>query len=333
MTLHLEVPAWGGRASVALVTGAGGFTGLHLTKLLLERGMRVVGVARPGPSAQRVMMSGAELALVDLHDRAAVLQLVADVRPGMIFHLAALTRSNDLGALLSANVEATDHLLMAAAQVAPLRFFIAGSAAEYGLVGPEHLPISEATPTRPVSAYGVSKLAQTSLGLARHATTGLDVYIGRLFNCVGPGEPPTTVCSAIARQAVAISLGLQEPILSTGALLSERDFLDIRDVVEAYWAIVERGLAGIVYNVCSGVGTPIATLPGLLLEAAGVQAEVRAAEGPPGQVDVRHSYGDPTRLHTDTGWAPRVSLRTSLGDLADAWRRQLLTEPTPQEVA
>jgi GDP-4-dehydro-6-deoxy-D-mannose reductase len=320
------------RGATALVTGAGGFTAPHLIRLLLDQGLRVVGVIRP-TSARPPALGAVELVEVDLRRRAEVARLISQVRPAAIFHLAGKTRGESLRELLEINVEATDHLLAAASALSTLpRVFLAGSAAEYGRAPTAELPIRESMLPQPVTAYGVSKLAQTTLGLARHAD-GLPVYVGRLFNCVGPGEPPTTVCSAIARQVAAIALKQQEAVVHTGSLAAERDFLDIRDVVAAYWTIINYGRPGTIYNVCSGIPVPIASLPTLLLQVAGVEAELRSPVVHSGPADVLRSYGTADRLRTDTDWKPLRALSTSLADLFNDWRRRLLVPESGREAA
>jgi GDP-4-dehydro-6-deoxy-D-mannose reductase len=313
-------------SAIVLITGVAGFTGRHMARLLHAEGMRVVGVARSAPAEPVAAVD--ELLLADLRDADAVHTLVAAVRPQAIIHLAALLRSSDLGALLAANVAPTQLLCAAASGLAePPRLFIAGSAAEYGQPDPDVAPIVEDHPPRPLSPYGVSKLAQTAVGLL-WGQRGLPVYVGRLFNCLGPGEPPTMVCSAMARQVALIQAGQSPPLLRVGSLEAERDFLDIRDVVRAYWAIIQGGQAGRVYNVCSGTAVSIARLPGMLLAAAGVAAEVQSAEVGAG---VRRSVGDASRLRGELGWRAQHTLEASLRDLLASWqarlRRELAKEP------
>jgi GDP-4-dehydro-6-deoxy-D-mannose reductase len=253
--------------------------------------------------------------------------VIAETRPALIFHLAGLIRSSDLAALLSLNVQATEHVLAAAAALPQLpRLFIAGSAAEYGLIDPAALPVSEEALPRPITCYGVSKLAQTALARARYFEAGLPIYVGRLFNVVGPGEPDSAFCSAMARQVAAIGLRLQEPVLHTGNLAPVRDFLDIRDVVSAYWAIITQGTPGRIYNVCSGTPTALTSVPSMLLELAGLSAHMVAEPARIQRADVPCSYGDSSRLRAETDWAPRYTLAASLADLLADWRNRLLAE-------
>jgi GDP-4-dehydro-6-deoxy-D-mannose reductase len=149
----------------------------------------------------------------------------------------------------------------------------------------------------------------------------LDVYIGRPFNLVGPGEQPTSVCSAIARQISAIESGRQEPVVRVGNLAPERDFVDIRDCVAAYWAIVTLGQPGEVYNICSGRSTSIKRVLELLLAESAIRPEIVVAGAYSKQADISRSVGSAQKLRGRTGWQPEFELRASLAALLNAWRR------------
>ena len=321
MTMDIETMA----GTTALITGIAGFTGLHLARLLLSKGLKVIGIDRAGVSSPIKGIADVRLIHIDLLDREAVAHVIAETRPALIFHLAGLIRSSDLAALLSLNVQATEHVLAAAEALVPLpRVFIAGSAAEYGLIDPTMLPVDEEMIPRPITYYGVSKLAQTALSIARYFEVGLPVYVGRLFNVVGPGEPDSAFCGAMARQVAAIGLGLQEPVLRTGNLTSMRDFLDIRDAVSAYWAIMTRGSPGRIYNVCSGIPLALTDVPPLLLDLADISARLVTEPARVQRTDVPCSYGNSSRLRSETGWIPRYMLAVSLADLLADWRNRLL---------
>jgi GDP-4-dehydro-6-deoxy-D-mannose reductase len=314
----------------ALITGVGGFTGPHLAKLLLSQGLDVFGLDRANPShAMRDLEHDIHLISCDLLDRDAVYDIVQEIRPAYIFHLASASYADDLAQLLTSNVLATDHLIRAASRGAAVKVFIPGSAAEYGLVRPDELPITEQQPLRPVSPYGISKTAQILLAQSYFLTEGVNIYIGRPFNLIGPGAQSNLVCSAIAHQIVAIEQGLQEPVLRVGNLASERDFVDVRDVVRAYWAIVNRGRPGEFYNICSGSATPIRDVLDTLLELANVPVQVQVDAEKLQRADVPKSVGDGQKLRTQTGWEATISLAQSLADMLDAKRMLFHTSRLP----
>jgi GDP-4-dehydro-6-deoxy-D-mannose reductase len=147
----------------------------------------------------------------------------------------------------------------------------------------------------------------------------------RAFTHIGAGQTDRFVASSFARQVAEIAGGVREPRLSVGNLDSVRDFLDVRDVVDAYCRLVEPGVPADVYNVASGHGVAIRELLDELLDLAGVSAEVEV--DPERFRPSDFSVGDASRLRAATGWTPRFPLRETLGGLLDWWRGQIPATP------
>ena len=114
-------------------------------------------------------------------------------------------------------------------------------------------------------------------------------------------------------------------MLQVGNLDAVRDYTDVRDVVRAYWALLDRGTAGEVYNVCSGRGRRIRDLLEVLLAASGTKVEVRVDKDRLRPSDVPALVGDPARLRAATGWEPRVPLEDCLRELLQDWRQRVST--------
>jgi GDP-4-dehydro-6-deoxy-D-mannose reductase len=146
------------------------------------------------------------------------------------------------------------------------------------------------------------------------------VFCARPFNLVGPGEPQRMLTSTLAAQVLAITAGQAPPIVKMRHRATSRDFTDIRDAVRAYWALLERGVNGDVYNVCSGVATPISYVVERLLVLAGVTAQIEETGGGPGRGDVLTQRGSNHKLIAATAWHPEISLDQSLADLLNAWK-------------
>ncbi len=310
-----------------LITGVTGFTGRHLSECALAQKAEVFGVALdenfpPGVTGRRG----------DLTQPGVAETLVADVRPDRVFHLAALVPVSGVQVapdrLFTVNVLGTLRVLEAVRHYAPAaRTLVVSSAAVYGPVLPECQPITEDAPFNPVTAYAASKAMQDLLASQYAAGYGLSVMRARTFNQTGPGEQPGLVCATLARQVVEIEAGRRAPEISLRYLFTQRDFTDVRDVVRAYWLILERGTPGMAYNVCSGRPRSIGEVLHLLLALAGlsgVQIVEREHQLLPGDVAV--SLGDPTRLIADAGWQPLVPLEQSLRDLLDEWRARVKGE-------
>ena len=150
---------------------------------------------------------------------------------------------------------------------------------------------------------------------------GLRTVRGRTFNQTGPREPANLVCATIAQQVARIEVGLQEPVVRTVTLLPRRDFTDVRDVVAGYWAALEHGAAGEAFNICSGQSTAIRQVADILIGLSTVRdIQVVESDPLPGPRAVLDQIGDASKLHTCSGWRPRISLERSLRDLLDEWR-------------
>jgi GDP-4-dehydro-6-deoxy-D-mannose reductase len=313
-----------------LVTGAGGFVGGHLAEFLHAEhpDVEVHGVSLPQGSVSWRAAPGARMVEADLTDPAAARAVVADVRPDRILHLAGQSSVHlswlDPGGTLRANVLGIVHLLDAVRALG-LRppVLVVGSAEEYGPVRPDEMPIREETPLRPASPYAVSKVAQGALALSYGPAGGMRVVLTRTFHHTGPGRGEAFAESSFARQIAEIEAGRREPVLRVGNLDAVRDFADVRDVVRAYWLLLEKGEGGRVYNVCTGQGRRIRELLDVLLAASVARVEVRTDPERLRPSDVPAQIGDPARLRAATGWEPRIPLERSLRDLLDDWRARV----------
>lgn len=309
----------------AFVTGLDGFAGAHLAALLLGRGWALHGtVRRPQRLARLALLPAPGLAapaqVVDVGDAAAVAAAVAAAQPEVLFHLAGLTfvpdAAADPGAAFRVNALGTLHVLAAVHRHAPgCRVVLVGSADAYGAVEAAALPVREACPLRPLSAYGSSKAAAELVAEQWQRSMGLDVVRLRPFNHTGPGQRPDFVCADFARQLVAVARGAQPARLRVGDLAPVRDFTDVRDVVAAYLAAAERGASGAVYNVCSGVGRSIRSVLDDLAAAVGVTVEVDIDPARVRPNRVPRLVGSAEALHTATGWAPTIAWAQTVADL------------------
>jgi GDP-4-dehydro-6-deoxy-D-mannose reductase len=307
-----------------LITGASGFAGSHLAEYALSQGADVFGIA-----LDKAFPGGVTGYQADLTQPRVAESLVKDVRPERVFHLAALVPSSGVqlapDRLFTVNVLGTLRLLEAVQRLAPTaRTLVVSSAAVYGPLPAECQPIDEGAPLNPVTAYATSKAMQEMLAGLYNTAHGLPVMRARTFNQTGPRETPGLVGATLARQVAEIEAGRRAPEISLLYQSTQRDFTDVRDVVRAYWLILDRGTPGAAYNVCSGKPHSIGDVLHLLLAMAGlsgVQIIERERQLLPG--DVALSLGNPTRLMTDTGWQPLIPLEQSLSDLLDEWRARV----------
>ena len=301
----------------AFVTGGDGFVGRWLHEHLAAAGDSIIAPT------------------TDVTDAAALRDAVADAAPDAIYHLAAISNVGESwdapAQTFAVNATGTLNLLEAARAlpVAPTVLLVCSSEV-YGRVGVADLPLTEDAPLRPVSPYAASKVAAEFLGLQAFLAHGLPVIRVRAFNHIGPGQAPSFVVSSLARQIAQASLQGTGSI-AVGNLTPELDFTDVRDVVRAYRLLVERGVPGEVYNVCSGEAIAIQAVAERLLALAGGDHSLRLEVDPERvrPVEMPVVRGDPSRLVAATGWQRGHRLDETLADVLASWRTELAGAPQP----
>ncbi|MEP7116326.1 MAG: GDP-mannose 4,6-dehydratase [Acidobacteriota bacterium] len=308
-----------------VVTGAGGFVGQHLVRALTTHGP-VLGWYRPDgghPDA-----AGVAWTAVEMLDRAAVEQALADTRPAAIYHLAGVAHVGDswanAEATFAGNVLGTSNLFDAMHAIElGARVLVTGSATIYQSSSEA---LTEDSPIAPNTPYGTSKLAQELVALAAWAERGIPVLVTRSFNHTGPLQSPAFAAPGFARQLARIEAGLAPPTISVGNLEAQRDIADVRDTVRAYVALMASGRAGHTYNVCAGRTVSIRqVLDGLV---ARVSLPVTVAIDPARMrpADTPVVLGSHAKLTADTGWTPSLALDDTLDALLAYWREQVKTE-------
>jgi len=308
------------RATI-LVTGAGGFAGSHLLDLLARDDAAIVAWHRP-KSAPPTAGPAVRWEAVDLLDRSAVRHAIARTRPSAVYHCAAAAhvgKAWDSGeSTLAVNVRGTHHLCEAL-RCEDLRvpFFIPSSAMVYR---PSSEAMTEDDPLVPPNPYGLSKLAQELLAL-RSMSDGIDVRVARAFNHIGPRQDAFFAAPGFARRIADIERGRWAPEISVGNLDAQRDLTDVRDTVRAYRLILERGVRGRPYNVCSGRAVTIRHLLDLLIERARCPVTVKVDPARYRPNDNPILLGDPTRLRDELGWKAEIPLEQTVDDLLEHWRR------------
>ena len=225
-------------------------------------------------------MSDVRLSVADITQPEVVRQVVAEVKPDLIIHLAAQSSVSaswkDPSGTLRVNAGGTIHLLEAlrSEQLTP-RVVLVGSGEQYGMVHPEDNPIREECPFRPANPYAASKAAQDLYGYQYFVAYGLPILRARPFNHFGPRQTSTFVIANFARQIALIEAEKAEPVLSVGNLQARRDFLPVEDVVAAYLAIAEQGRPGEAYNIGSGQARSVRAMLDLLLTFARRSIQLR----------------------------------------------------------
>ena len=289
-----------------LLTGANGFTGVWLQRALESAGHEVIGTCFADPAAnQRVL---------DVTSPADCAALVDEVRPTHVVHLAAISfvQHADATDFYRVNVVGTTHLLdaLAAAAVVPTKVLIASSANVYGNVGGV---IAEDQPPAPANHYAASKLAMEKM-VATYFDR-LPIVMTRPFNYTGVGQSPSflvpKIVSHFARGERSIELGNTDV---------ERDFSDVRMVVDAYRRLLESPVRGETLNICTGVAISLRAIIDMVEEIAGYPIEVRVNPAFVRSNDVRQLTGDPRALIDAIGPLAPIPFRETLERMYDAMR-------------
>ncbi len=293
----------------ALVTGLGGFTGDYLAQSLRAAGYRVFGTAHGAEVA------GPDMYRVDLCDRAELARIVADVRPDVVAHLAAIAfvAHGDADAIYRTNVVGTRNLLEALANLEsrPKAVLLASSANIYGNAAVEI--IDESVVPNPANDYAVSKLAMEYMARLWHDR--LPIVVARPFNYTGVGQSPQFLLPKIVGH-----FQRGERVIELGNVDVERDFSDVRRVVDAYRRLLQLAPAGGVFNVCSGRAVSLKSVIATMEQIAGYTIEVRVNPAFVRANEVRRLQGDGTRLQAAVGTLADIPLESTLRWMFDGGR-------------
>ena len=315
-----------------LITGALGFVGCHLADAVLRICGDAVTLLATSKVAGKHSQFGAVAAL-DVTDRAAVNSAIVGYAPTHVLHLAAIAAPAaaraDPQAAWQVHLHGTLNLAQAILDQAPDCWLVhVGSGLVYGESAKSGLPLDENVLLAPVDEYAVTKAA-ADLALGVLARRGLKCIRLRPFNHTGPGQTEAFVVPAFARQIARIEAGLADPFIRVGNLDSERDFLDVRDVVNAYALAVTQSQhlePGIILNIASGIPRRTGDiLDGLLAQS---RAKITIEQDPARlrSSDLPRIVGDASRARKLLGWAPKCAVDDTLSTVLAYWRERCGTD-------
>lgn len=302
-----------------LITGITGFVGPHLARYIhsLNEGHEIYGTVLNRSDLKNVP-AGVLMRECELKDSVNVNRLIEEIKPDIIFHLAAqsFVKSSweSPADTLINNIIPELNIFEAVRRFAPDCIVqIAGSSEEYGQ--PKSTPITEDHDLLPLSPYGVSKVAQEKLGFQYYKSYGIRAVLTRAFNHTGPGRD-----TRFAEATFAEQIASGKKTLHVGNLEAIRDYTDVRDMVRGYWAAANAGVYGEPLNICSGQGYRMSEVLDMLVMISGkedLNIEQDPARMRPSDLPVL--IGDCTKFKELTGWVPLISFQKTLGDLYESF--------------
>jgi GDP-4-dehydro-6-deoxy-D-mannose reductase len=308
-----------------LITGITGFAGSHLAERLVADGIETHGFAfedgtHPNLArvAKRITVHRGDIA--SLEDVRGAFRAS---RPDAVVHLAGqaiptLAAQDPVGAV-RVNVLGTATVLTALDAAPDASLVLASSAEVYG--SPDSNPVTEQAAIHPLNPYAATKVAAEALAREFGDRERRAVVILRPMNQIGPRQHPGLVASAFAKQIAEAEAGIAEPVVRHGSLENERDFLDVRDMADAYARACEIRTSGAeIFNVGTGHAVAVREILTTLIGLARVKVRAELDPARTRQGTATTLALDASRFRERTRWEPRTPLETSLRDLLDYWR-------------
>ncbi|HMD00576.1 MAG TPA: GDP-mannose 4,6-dehydratase [Ferruginibacter sp.] len=316
-----------------LLTGFSGFVSKHFLDMMnvKEPGTEIIGIAREQPTFDIASFENLNIKFcrADLLDKASVDKILSEFQPEYILHLASVSSvALSWQTPYESFVNNTNIFLNVVEQVRlnkfKCRILSVGSSEEYGEVSEDLLPLAETYTLKPVSPYAVARVSQEMLSKIYAEGYDLDIVMTRSFNHIGPGQKENFVISSFAKQLIQMS---QHPsgknILIAGDVSIIRDFLDVRDVVEAYLLLLKNGKSGEIYNICSGHGRSLNEIIQTLASQLGINVTVKTDPARVRPNENKKVIGSNQKIREELGWAPKISFEESLADILSYWKNKL----------
>lgn len=299
---------------IVLLIGGTGFAGSHMSELL--------------SSDYKVIATGHT---VDIRDTSKILDLVRRTAPDFVMNFASITtvkesfddpvRTYQIGFLGTLNfLQCLKNIGFRG------RMLNISSSEVYGFPGSNEFPLRETAAPRPMSPYGVSKVAAEALCYQWSQTEKFEIVTARPFTHIGPRQSERFAISSFAKQIAQISLKEKEPLIEVGDLDTSRDITDVRDVVRAYRLLLEKGRNGEAYNICSGREVSLRSLLDEMVQLAGIAVTINQNERLLRQSEQRRTLGSFEKIREEFGWMPTRPLTHTLQDTVSFWKTKLAAE-------
>lgn len=313
--------------SKALIIGAAGFVGSYLADALKNEFHMEVSATKLAHEKLEGM-DGVQILNLDIMNKDDIVELLLQVHPDYIFHLAAQSSVavawKNPGLTVDVNIKGGLNVMDAVRELHyKPRVLMIGSGEEYGHIRPGETPITEENNLRPGNIYAATKACQNMIGSIYAQAYDMQLMLVRAFNHIGPNQAPLFVVADFCKQVAEIEKGLRDPIMYVGNLSAKRDFTDVRDVVRAYGLLIQNGESGETYNVGSGRAYAIQEILDMIISKSSREIEVKVDPNKIRPVDVPIIEADTTKLKSATGWEQRIPLEQTIQETLDYWRARV----------
>lgn len=326
-----------------LITGITGMVGSHLADYLISNtNWKIYGACRWRSPTDNILhlaneinkKKRVELKYLDLCDYSSIEKTIKEVKPDIIFHLAAQSfpkASFDLREITyDTNILGTDRLLhvIHKLKINPI-IHICSSSEVFGKVKKKFLPISENVPFHPASPYAISKIGTDYIGRYYYEAFKLRILITRMFTHTGPRRGDYFAESSFAKQIASIELGYQKNVVNVGNLKSLRTVADVRDAVRAYYLLVTRKPKfGETYNIGGTYSCTVGQILKYLLKISNLKnTQIKIDKNRLRPIDADLQVPDTSKFKKHTGWKPEIKFNQTMQDLLDYWREKLKYGP------
>ena len=316
-----------------LITGFAGFVSTHFLDVInkLEPGSEILGIDKIAPDIDHSLYSNLKIQYkdIDLLDRPVITDVLTSFRPEYILHLASISSvAQSWHTPLDSFVNNTNIFLNLVEHIRvnniDCRILSIGSSEEFGEVTENELPLTEEHPLKPLSPYAVARVSQEMLSKIYADGFNEDIVMTRSFNHIGPGQKDIFVISSFAKKLVLLKNSKSsDNTIVTGNLSIVRDFVDVRDVVRAYYLLLRNGRKGEIYNICSGKGSVLKDIILKMSELLGLQIKIEVDPKLIRPNENKKVIGSYKKINDELGWSPEIPIEKSLSDIIDYWQKKI----------
>ena len=314
-----------------LITGFSGFVSRHFLEYLYENDIkaRIYGIDIINPQFSLddfKPVLDIKYKTMNLLNKQELDDLFCDFLPDYILHLASFSSVAYSWKNPSESFKNNTNIFLNLVETVNAyhcncRILSVGSSEEYGNVVAEELPLKEEQQLRPVSPYAVARVSQEMLSRIFVDSYGLDIVMTRSFNHMGVYQDDRFVISSFIKRILAIKeSGANSGTIETGDVSIIRDFVDVRDVVRAYYLLLKQGRSGEIYNVCSGQGVALSEVVDIIAEEVGIKIATEVNSDFLRPNDNRIIVGSMEKIRDEIGWSPKITIRTTIKDMIEYCR-------------